>query len=88
MSTLTADDVKSVLGTVQEKLAAKEKQSGIPLSVSSEASRQEDDWLYVVVAPTRQGIRAYDYVAILSEVERELHQQGLEHVLLVPAMPD
>lgn len=88
MSTMTADDLNSVLQKVQEKLTAKEQKSGISLTVSREASRQEDDWLYVVVSPARDGIRAYDYVSTLGEVERELRQEGISHVLLVPAIAD
>ena len=86
MSTMTVDDVKSILQLVQERLAARAKQSGISLSVSPEASRQEDDWLYVVVSPVENGIRAYDYVSTLGEIERELRSQGYSHVLLVPAI--
>jgi hypothetical protein len=88
MSAITADDLNSVLQKVQEKLTAREQQSGVSLAVSREASRLEDEWLYVVVSPTRAGIRAYDYVSTLGQVERELKQEGFEHVLLVPAIAD
>lgn len=88
MSTMTVEDVNSVLRIVQEKLAEKAKRTGILLDVSSEASRQEDDWLYVVVTPSRHGIRAYDYVSTLSEVERELRERGMNHILIVPAIAD
>lgn len=88
MSTIAANDLNAVLLKVQEKLTEREKRSGISLAVSREASRREDDWLYVVVAPATQGIRAYDYVSALGEVERELRQEGIDHVVLVPAIGD
>lgn len=88
MSTMAADELSSILRKVQDKLTAREKESGVSLAVSPEASRQQDDWLYVVVAPAKEGIRAYDYVSALGEVERELRREGIDHVLLVPAIAD
>jgi hypothetical protein len=88
MSTMTSGDVKSILGIIQEKLAQRAKRSGIVLNVSSEASRQEDDLLIVVISPALPGVRAYDFVSTLGDVERELKEQGMQNVLLVPALTD
>ncbi|HEX4124743.1 MAG TPA: hypothetical protein VHY37_08470 [Tepidisphaeraceae bacterium] len=88
MSTMTADNVKSILKIVQEKLEQRAQKSGIALKVSPEASRQEDQWLYVVVSPGRAGIRAYDFVSTLSDVERELKNEGIEHVLVLPMLAE
>ena len=41
-----------------------------------------------VVRTTLTGIRAYDYVQVLSDVEKELKKSGLSNVLLVPALAD
>jgi hypothetical protein len=41
-----------------------------------------------VVVPARPGIRASDHARLMSQIERELRQQGDDNVLLVPALED
>ena len=49
--------------------------------------RHDDDFWYVVVQPTRDDIRSYDYYARLSEAARDIEEQENVNVLLVPTLP-
>ena len=49
--------------------------------------RRDGDYFYVVVQPTRDDIRVYDYYNTLAEVEDELEEREDMNVLLVPALP-
>lgn len=56
------------------------------LLVVREATREEDDWLYIVVAPERPGIRALEFVDVLGDVEQQVRQsQHRNEILVVPA---
>ena len=55
------------------------------LKVSAEI--QEDDWVYLVVEPTRTGVHSEDYVQIARTVESKLEEKFGGKVLLVPARP-
>lgn len=48
----------------------------------------EDDWLYIVVAPSQPGVRALDHANTMAKIERELRQKGKSHVLLVPTLEE
>jgi hypothetical protein len=52
------------------------------------ASRFDDEWLYLVVTPTRQGERASKHAHFMTEVERKLQNEGYDQVLIVPAVPE
>jgi len=81
----THAEVPEILVEVRKRLedvAAK----GAHLQVTGE--KLEDDWLYVVVAPSQPGTRALDHAVYMSQIERQLRQQGKEHVLLVPVLED
>jgi len=82
------DDVRKILKRVQQRLDEKRSASGIALKVAKNGYSNDDDWLRVIVTPAAKGVRTYDYVETLSEVERELRQEGLDHVVLVPAIED
>ena len=49
--------------------------------------RRDGDYYYVVVQPSREDIRSYDYYNILAEVEGEIEEQKKVNILLVPALP-
>jgi hypothetical protein len=78
-------DVPAIVAEVRQRLA-EEAQRGIHLQVAGE--RLDDDWLYVVVTPSQPGVRASDHARLMAQIERELRQQGNEHVLLVPTLED
>jgi hypothetical protein len=88
MIAMTPMQIQSLLKDVQARLDSKRAATGVSLQVSDDAYRQDDDWLVVVVAPAQAGIRAYDYVQILNEVEKDLRDDGIKNVLLVPALAD
>ena len=88
MTTPTQTQVNTILKDVQDRLDRRRDSSGIDLTVNVDATRCDDDWLYVVVTPAQQGVRAYDYVQTLSAVEKELRQNHIEKVLLVAAIED
>jgi len=77
--------VTDIVGKVRKRLTDGEKE-GIHLKVVSE--KLDDDWLYIVVVPSRPGVRASEYANYMSKIERELRAGGDDHVLLVPALQD
>ena len=88
MSKITAPNIAELLKEVQSLLDAKCKRQNFRLEVPQDGYTIDNDWVNIVVAPAQAGIRAYDYVEILSDVEKELRARGHEHVLLVPALAD
>jgi hypothetical protein len=81
----TTEQVPRIVEKVRHRLAEAERQ-GIHLKVSRE--QLDDDWLSIVVVPTRPGDRASDHANLMSQIERELRAQGDDQVLLVPALED
>ena len=58
------------------------------LEVDVESIHQDEDWYYVVVEPSREGVRSYDYSARLAEAELDLQEKEKVNILLVPALPN
>lgn len=81
----TTQQVQEIVDKVRKRLADAER-DGVYLKVAEE--RLEDDWLYIVVVPTRPGVRASEHARLMSQIERELRQEGDDNVLLVPALED
>jgi hypothetical protein len=81
----TTQQVTEIVSKVKHRLAQAER-DGIYLKVTGE--KLDDDWLYVVVVPSRPGVRASDHASFMSKVERELRAEGDDNVLLVPALTD
>jgi hypothetical protein len=81
----TQQEVTDIVNKVKNRLADAER-DGIYLKVTGE--KLDDDWLYIVVVPSRSGVRASEYANYMSKVERELREQGADNVLLVPALED
>lgn len=82
----TKRQIQQIVKEVQTRLDARRNETGLALAVEKNGYTQDDNWLHVVVSPTKNGIRAYDYVEALSDVERELREAGIEQVVLVPAL--
>lgn len=57
------------------------------LEVVPEGVRQEDDWIYVLVEPSRDDVRSYDYTARMVEAELDLQEKEHRNILLIPAFP-
>ncbi len=81
----TTQQVQEIVDKVRKRLVDAER-DGVYLKVAEE--RLEDEWLYIVVVPTRPGVRASEHARLMSHIERELRLQGDDNVLLVPALED
>ena len=81
----TTQQVTDIVDRVRKRLADAEI-SGVYLKVAGE--RLEDDWLYVIVVPSKADVRASDHARLMSQIERELRANGDDNVLLVPALQD
>lgn len=89
MTTFTESGIQGIISDVQRRLNEKRATSGVDLKVPmADAHRVDGDWLYIVVAPAKAGVRAYDYVSVLGDVEKELRADGTDKVMLVPALED
>ena len=82
---LTQQQVPEIVEEVRQRLADLEQQ-GVYLQVVD--GKLEDDWLYVMVTPSRDGVRASEHARYMSQIERELRKKGTDHVLLVPTLED
>jgi hypothetical protein len=81
----TVAEVPGIVAEVRKRLADVAAQ-GVHLEVTGD--KLEDDWLYVVVSPSRPGTNALDHANYMAQIERELRRQGKDHVLLVPVLED
>lgn len=69
----TTQQITDIVGKVRKRLAEGERE-GIHLKVVGE--KLDDDWLYIVVVPSKPGVRASEYANFMSKIERELRAQG------------
>lgn len=81
----TQQGATEIVNKVKKRLSDAER-DGIFLKVTGD--KLDDDWLYIVVVPSKPGVRASDYANYMSKVERELRAAGDDNVLLVPALED
>lgn len=81
----TQQQVTDIVNEVRQRLLDAERQ-GVYLKVTGQ--KLDDDWLYIVVVPSKPGVRASEYANYMSKVERELRAAGNDNVLLVPALDD
>lgn len=81
----TTQQITGIVEKVRKRLAEGERE-GIHLKVVGE--KFDDDWLSIVVVPSKAGVRASEYANFMSKIERELRAQGDDNVLLVPALED
>lgn len=84
----THAEIDTIVRDIQSKLNARHLAGGPDLRIPPDGFSEEDDWLNVIVEPAGPGVRAYQYVQTLGDVERELHADGMRHVLLLPAVAD
>ncbi|HET6251533.1 MAG TPA: hypothetical protein VFE47_27865 [Tepidisphaeraceae bacterium] len=77
--------MSDIIQKVQDQLTAAEA-DGIHLKISNE--RLDDDWLYIEVIPAKPGVRASDHAGLMSKIERKLRADGIDQVLLVPALDE
>jgi len=79
----TIDQVPKIIEHIKLRL----NEAGDPIHVTGDSL--DDGWLTVVVEPTLPTkIRASEYANLMSAIERELRQNGMDEVLLVPALAE
>ncbi len=78
-------EITDIVEKVKTRLE-KARQRGIDLDVIE--WRCDEDWLYIVIVPSKAGVRASDHANLMSQIERELRDEGIDKVLLVPALSD
>ena len=78
-------DKKVIVDRVQQLLSDAATQ-GVHLQLTG--SRFDDDWLYLVVAPTQKDERASQHAHLMTRIEQKLLDEGYDQVLLVPAVPE
>jgi len=84
----TEQEIVGLREHVQCLLNKRMKRRNYRLRVSPDW-RQEDEWVYFVVKPTRANVGASDFADALSDVETELRRdEKIEGVLLIPAVED
>ena len=81
----TVQQIEPVVVKVEQLLAEAETH-GVYLQIAN--SKYEDDWLFIVVVPSRPGVRASDHADLMSKIERQLRADGDNHILLVPVLED
>jgi hypothetical protein len=81
----STQQVSDIVDKVRKRLVAAERDK-IYLKVIGD--KFEDDWLYIVVVPSKPGVRASEHANYMSRIERELRQEGNDQVLLVPALDE
>jgi hypothetical protein len=81
----TQQHATQIVDKVKARLADA-AQDGIHLDVRDH--KLDDEWLYIVVVPSKPGARASEYANYMSRIERELRAAGDDNVLLVPALDD
>ena len=83
----SGEEIEQLRHDIQRLLDKRRKKLGFSLKVT-DATLQQDEWLYFVVDAKGRGVRAYDYVHALTQVEDEMREGGMDrHIMLVPALP-
>ena len=80
-------DVLNLRPLIQARLDewCKRNRVNFGLTVSAHVIEQ-DDWTYYTIVPNLKGVRSYEYVSVLAEIDKFLsREKHIEKVLLVPA---
>ena len=64
----------------------KKSRLGVDLMISQDMVRQSDGWLIVIVNPSKEPKRNYDFYDLLAQAEEELSSQDLK-IRLLPVLP-
>ncbi len=79
------DKIQEIISRVRSRLSQLAQEESVRLCVEEEGTTYEDDWLYILVEPDSDEVRASDYAEAMTKIEKELRADGIQHVLLVPA---
>lgn len=85
---ISQTQIPDVITKIRDRVSTKGRERRMELQVEDRDYRLEDDYLYVCVYPVTKGIRPYDYAEILAETEKELRDEGIDNVLIVPTRKD
>ncbi len=80
------DERQHIIETVKRYLEPYQPQD-YRLNVSEQGIRHQDDWWEVVVQPSREDVRSYDYYGRLAEAENDIEDKEHLNILLVPVLP-
>ena len=84
----TEQEIVQLREHVQQLLDKRMRRKKYRLQVSRDW-RQQEEWVYFLVKPTRSNVGASDFADALSDVELELRRdEKIEGVLLVPEVGD
>jgi hypothetical protein len=84
----TPSQIDAIVQQVRSKLIASKQTTGLDLQVPADGFFEDGNWLNILVTPMDPTVRAHQYVAALSDVDKELRASGIQEVLLVPAIAD
>jgi tRNA (guanine37-N1)-methyltransferase len=88
---LSVDDsrwlTELIVEKVKDRLSEKSQKWNLEVQLVQQEYKWEDDWLYLSVSPIPKK-RLGEYSEMLSEIEKELRDEGIDNVLLVPTLPD
>lgn len=83
----TPEQVARIVERVETLLQERNKRLAYNLAVPQDGWVQEGEWVNVLVAPDRAGVRGSEFAEVLGAIDEQLRQEGIENVLLVPANP-
>ncbi len=87
MSAETMPLTRERLVEIVEKYLEPHQPIGYRLKVLADGIKQDDNFWHVVVQPTRDDVRSYDYHGRLAEAENDIEDHEKLKVLLVPVLP-
>jgi hypothetical protein len=86
MTPVTAAKRKRIVNLVKKYLAPRQP-SDWSLVVRPDAIEHDGDWYCVLVGPSREDARSYEYYGRLAEAEIDLRDKEHLNILLVPVLP-
>ncbi len=85
---ISKEEIEKLREHVQSLLDIYVKQQRIDFSLKVlQEYLQQEEWLYLVVVPVKEGVHAYEYAKALTDVEEKLRrEEHVDNVLLVPSL--
>lgn len=76
---------QKVINRVSDLLEMEEATKKFGLHIVPEATLEEDNWVYVVIQPSLDGIPAHDFVSVIDKVEKAVRADVTPSVLILPS---
>ena len=80
-------NVEGIRRIVQAKLKAKRRDLEFGLKMVDQVE-EDDGWVLFLIDPVGRKVSAYEFAKALADIELELRDEGIEEVLLLPALTD